>query len=222
MRINTCMPERAFRQPPPTAAAEIPARLRSIHMNIRKLSVGFVSIALLAGAGAWAFAQPGQPPQSAGNTQPKGEEKEGDEEEVITLDKAPEAVRAAAIKLAGDAKNITKVIKEEDDEDVVQYEVEYNEGAVTCAAIFSVAGDLMETEKGTTEAKLPPAVMAALKKDYPKATFANPFAVTKMFYEVEIVIDGKKHEVKVDASGNIEDESKGDGDEKGEKKDKKD
>ena len=68
--------------------------------------------------------------------------------------------------------------------------------------------------------------MTALKKDYPKATFANPFAVTKMFYEVEIVIDGKKHEVKVDASGNIEDESKGDGDEKGdkheEKKDKKD
>jgi hypothetical protein len=46
-----------------------------------------------------------------------------------------------------------------------------------------------------------------------------------MFYEIEIVIDGTKHEVKVDASGNIEDESKG-GDKKGdkpeEKKDKKD
>jgi hypothetical protein len=195
-------------------------------MNTRKLSVGFVSLALLAGAGAWAFAQPGQPPQPAGNTQPKVEEKEGDEEEIITLDKAPEAVRAAAIKLAGDAKNITKVIKEEDDEDVVTYEVEYNEGAVKCAAIFSTAGDLMETEKATTEAKLPASVIAALKKDYPKATFANPFTVTKMFYEVEVVIDGKKHEVKVDASGNIEDESKGDGDEKGdnheENKDKKD
>ncbi|MBL9030850.1 MAG: hypothetical protein JNM80_03975 [Phycisphaerae bacterium] len=181
-------------------------------MDTRKLTVGFVSLALLAGAGAWAFAQPGQPPQPAGQAQPKGEEKEGDEEEVITLDKAPEAVRAAAIKLVGDAKNITKVIKEEDDEDVVQYEIEYNEGAVKCAAIFSAAGDLMETEKATTEAKLPAAAMAALKKDYPKATFANPFVVTKMFYEVEIVIDGKKHEVKVDASGNIEDESKGDDD----------
>ncbi|MFN7020023.1 MAG: hypothetical protein ACK4WH_01680 [Phycisphaerales bacterium] len=191
-------------------------------MDTRKLSVGLVSLALLTGAGAWAFAQPGQPPQPphpAGNSQPKGDEKEGDEEEVITLDKAPEAVRAAAIKLAGDAKNITKVIKEEDDEDNVQYEVEYNEGAgggaVQCAAIFSTAGDLMETEKATSEAKLPAAVMAALKKDYPKATFANPFVVTRMFYEVEIVIDGKKHEVKVDASGNIEDESNG-GDEHGE------
>ncbi len=202
-------------------------------MDTRKLSVGLVSLALITGAGAWAFAQPGQPPQPAGQAQPKGEDKEGDEEEVITLDKAPEAVRAAAIKLAGEAKNITKVIKEEDDEDVVQYEVEYNEGAVKCAAIFSVTGDLMETEKATTEVKLPAAVMAALKKDYPKATFADPQVVTKMFYEIEVVIDGKKHEVKVDASGNIEDESEG-GDEhakgeehgKGEKgegkKDKKD
>lgn len=190
-------------------------------MDTRNLSVGFVSLALLAGAGAWALAQPGQPPQPAGNTQPKGEEKEGDEEEVITLDKAPEAVRAAAMKLAGDAKNITKVIKEEDDEDVVQYEVEYNEGAVKCAAIFSTAGELMETEKGTIEGKLPAAVMAALKKDYPKATFADPQVVTKMFYEIEVVIDGKKHEVKVDASGNIEDESKGDDDHKGEKHDGK-
>ncbi len=181
-------------------------------MDTRKLSVGLVSLVLITGAGAWAFAQPGQPPQPAGQPQPRGEEKEGDEEEVITLDKAPEAVRVAAIKLAGDAKNITKVIKEEDDEDYIQYEIEYNEGAVKCAAIFSTAGELMETEKGTTEAKLPAAVMAALKKDYPKATFANPFVVTKMFYEVEIVIDGKTHEVKVDASGNIEDESQGDDD----------
>lgn len=188
-------------------------------MDTRKLAVGLMSLAMLAGAGAWAFAQPGQPPQPAGNTQPKGDEKEGDEEEVITLDKAPEAVRAAAIKLAGDAKHITKVIKEEDDEDVVTYEVEYNEGAgaaaLKCAAIFSSAGDLMETEKPIAESKLPAAVMAALKKDYPKATFANHLTVTKFLYEVEVVIDGKKHEVLVDPAGNIEDEAKGD-DEKGE------
>lgn len=189
-------------------------------MNTRKLSVGLLSLALLVGAGAWVYAQPGQSPQLGGITQPKVEEGDDRDEEVISLDKVPEAVRVAAIKLAGDAKNITKVIKEEDDEDVVTYEVEYNEGAVRCAAIFSIAGDLMEIEKATTEAQLPAAVMAALRKDYPKATFANPFVVTRIFYEVEVVIDGKKHEVKVDASGNIEDESKG-GDEKGEKHDGK-
>jgi len=44
-----------------------------------------------------------------------------------------------------------------------------------------------------------------------------------MFYEVEVVIDGKSHEVKVDAAGSIEDESKGDDDDqknaKGERED---
>jgi len=190
-------------------------------MDTRKLTVGFISLALFAGAGAWAFAQPaGQPPA-------KAPEKAGEEadEEVIDFAKAPQAVRAAALKLvgAGGEKAIKKVIKEEDD-DVYTFEIEYTEGGVECAAIFSAAGDLMETEKATTEAKLPAAIMAALKKDYPKATFAKPFAVTKMFYEVEVVIDGKTHEVKVDAAGNIDDESKGDGDDqddaKGEKAEK--
>lgn len=191
-------------------------------MNTRQLSVGLVSLVLLAGAGAWAFTRPGQPPNPAGSTQPMGEERENDEEEIITLDKAPEAVRAAAIKLAGDARHITKVSKEEDDEDALTYEVEYTEGsgpsAVACAAIFSAAGDLMETEKATSKTDLPAAVLAALKKDYPRATFTDPQFVTRMFYEINVVIDGKKHEVRVDASGNIEDGSQGDN-EKGEKHD---
>jgi len=187
-------------------------------MYTRNLSVGFVSLALITGAGTWALAQPaGQPPA-------KAPEKAGEEadEEAIDFTKAPEAVRTAALKLvgAGGEKAVKKVIREED-EDVYTYEIEYTEGGVDCSAIFSAVGDLMESEKATTEVKLPAAVMAALKKDYPKATFAKPFAVTKMFYEVEIVIDGKSHEVTVDAAGNIEDEYKGDGedhkDEKGEK-----
>ena len=181
-------------------------------MNTRKLSVGFVSLSLFSAAGAWTLAQPaGQPAAQAA-------QKEGEEagEETIDFAKAPEAVRAAALKLvgAGGEKAIKKVVKEED-EDVYTYEVEYTEGGVECAAIISVAGDVLEVERATTEAKLPAAVMAALKKDYPRATFASPFAVTKTFYEIEVVIDGKKHEVKVDAAGNIEDESEGDGDGRG-------
>lgn len=177
-------------------------------MNARTLTVGFVSLALLAGAAVWALAQPaGQPPAPA-----KSPEKEADEagEQVIDLAKAPEPVRAAAIKLAGSERAVKKVIKEED-EGVSTYEVEYTAEGVDCSAVVSTAGDVMELEKGTTEAKLPAAALAALKKDYPKATFASPLLVTKMFYEVEVVIDGKKHEVKVDAAGNIEDEKGGDG-----------
>lgn len=185
-------------------------------MHSRTLTVGCIALALLSGAGALAFAQAGRSLQPVGQAQPRSEAREDKDGEVISLNKVPEAVRAAAIKLAGDAKNISRVIKEEDDEDVVTYEVEYTEGAaaVKCAAIFSVGGELMEMEKSVTEAKLPPTILAALKQDYPKATFADPQFVTKMFYEIEVVIDGKKHEVRVDASGNIEDETKG-GDEHG-------
>jgi hypothetical protein len=67
----------------------------------------------------------------------------------------------------------------------------------------------MEIEKSVKESSLPAAIMAALRKDYPKATFKDPNLVQKFYYEVDIVIDGKTHEVKVDAAGNIEDESKG-------------
>ncbi len=181
-------------------------------MNNRTIGAGVALFILAAGGTMLAMGQPGRQPggQPAGQIQGKGDSETADEEEVITLDKAPGAVRAAALKLAGDAKNITKVIKEEDEEDVVTFEVEYNDGAVKCAAVFSTAGELMETERATTEARLPAAVMAALRKDFPKATFADPQVVTRMFYEIDVVIDGKKHEVKVDAAGNIEDESDGD------------
>ncbi len=185
-------------------------------MDLRKVSVGVASLILVAGAGAWAFAQPVPSSKPAAQSQSKAEEKEGDEEEVITLEKAPQPVRAAALKLVGDAKNITKVVKEEED-DTVQYEVEYKDGAVECSALFSPAGDVMETERGTTEATLPAAALAALKKEYPKATFSGNALVTKTFYEVDVVIDGKTHEVKVQASGAIKDKSKGNDKHEGEK-----
>ena len=182
-------------------------------MSTRHLGFGLALLTLATAGTVLALAQPtapstspssAQPPKQASLAQPKAEEKEGDEEEVITLDKALEAVRTAAIKLAGDAKNITKVIKEENDEDVVTYEVEYKDGTTECAAVFSTAGELMELEKVTTESKLPAAAMSALKKDFPGATFEKPTSVTKMYYEVQVIVDGKKREVKVDAAGNIE------------------
>jgi len=172
-------------------------------METRKLAAGFVSIALLAGAGAWAFALPaGQPPAA---------EKAGEEadEEVIDLAKAPAAVRAAALKVAGTGgeKAIRKVIKEED-EGVTTFEIEYSEGGVEWSAALSVNGDVLELEKSVKESAIPGAALDALKKDYPKATIKSVHSVQKFFYEVEVVIDGKSHEVKVDATGDIEDKSK--------------
>lgn len=171
-------------------------------MKKRVIGTGLVLLSLSGAAFALA-----QNAQQGAQQKAASEPEKNDEEEVIALEKAPDAVRAAATKLAGDAKNVTKVIKEEDDEDVVTYEVEYNEGAMKCAAVFSVAGELMETERPTMEAKLPAAVVEALKKEYPNATFADPQVVTKMFFEIEVVKNGKKHEIKINAAGNIEDEA---------------
>ncbi len=173
-------------------------------MNSRTVLVGFVSLALLGGAGVMAFSRPlSQPPNK--------EMEEGAEEaaeQVIDLAKAPEAVRTAALKLVGNggAKAITKVIREEDEEEIYTYEIEYLADGVQCTAVLSTAGDVMELEKSVKEASLPKAVIAALKKEYPKAAFKDPNSVQKFYFEIEVVIDGKAHEVKVDAAGNIEDE----------------
>ena len=182
-------------------------------MVTRTLPITLLSLSLLAGAGAWAVAPQAQPPAKAAEI-----EKDEVNEVEIKLTEAPAPVRAAAAKLTA-AANVTKVTKETD-EDITTYEVEFTEGGIVCAAVFSSAGEMMELERATTEAKLPAAVMAALKKEYPKATFANPQNVTKMYYEIEVVIDGKKHEIKVDPAGAIDDETKADEDENDEKDEK--
>jgi len=175
-------------------------------MKISKVSAGVVSLALLSGAGVWAYAQQGQP---AGQVQGKADEdgEENDDEVVIKLSDAPAGVRAAAAKLTA-AANIKKVIKESD-EGITTYEIEYTDVGVACSAILSTDGELMEIEKGTTEAKLPAAVMAALKKDYPQGVFSDPLTVTKYGYEIVVTVNGKKHGVEINAAGSIEDKAKG-------------
>jgi len=174
-------------------------------MDFAKITIGIVSLSLIVGATTFAFSKPVQTSTSATSTNRDGEE--NDEEQIIALDKAPETVRNAIVKIVGDAKNITRVIQEEDEEDSISYEVEYTINEVKCSAALSPAGEVIELEQGTTEAKLPAAVMAALKKEYPNATFADPYKVTRITYEVDIVINGKKHEMEVDPAGNISDES---------------
>lgn len=180
---------------------------RTSDMNLRTLAIGIVSLSLLAGAGAWVAAQPnGKAPSKA---VVQGEDAD---EEVIDLARAPEPVRSRAVKVAGSEKAIKKVIKEEDG-GVFTFEIEYTQDGVDCSAVLSAAGEVMELEKGVNESALPAAAMAALKKDFPNATFKDPNLVQKFYFEIDVVIDGKTHEVKVDAAGNIEDEHGDDGDE---------
>lgn len=187
-------------------------------MDIRKLTIGIASFSLIAGAGALAFAKPSQPfgnmPQEDDGNMPEEDGEADDAEQIIALDKAPEAVRNAATKLVGNAKNITQVIQESDD-GVTSYEVQYTNGALKSSAVFSTAGELMQLEQAKAEAEIPAEVMAALKKEYPTATFADLFVVTRTTYEVNAIINGELHAVEVDPAGNIDDESE-DGDDESE------
>jgi len=173
----------------------------------RPLETGLVVVALVVGVVAFAHTQ--DPPAGHSNQKVAHESGAHDEDDVVPLEQAPEAVRAAAIKLAGAAENITKVIREKDD-DHVKFEIKFKDGAASGAALFSSAGELMEVERSMKEMDLPAAAMSALKRAYPKATFADMQTVSKMFYEVEVEINGQKREVYVNAVGEIEDDSKKD------------
>ena len=132
----------------------------------------------------------------------------GDEkwtEVVINFTDAPAATQAALSQLT-DASNVTKVIQETD-EGISVYEIEFTRAGVKSSTIISAAGDVMEVETAVAMTKLPVTAMAALKKEFPNATMGDCSLVQKTYYEMDMIIDGKKREVKFDAAGNIEDES---------------
>lgn len=178
-------------------------------MNKRFTSLGLWTIVLGAGmAASLALSQP-----------PAKEKAEEGDEATIKLSEAPEAVRTAALKLTAE-KNITKVIRESD-EGITTFEVEFTDAGASGSGTFTPAGDTLEVERGVTEAKLPAATLAAIKKANPGATFSTMVHVTKFYYEIEVVKDGKKHGVKVNAAGEIEEaEHAKEADEEHEKKGK--
>lgn len=168
-------------------------------MIARKLATPILFLALAGGVATWAVAQPTKPAAPAAPAAAK----ENDDEVEIKFAEAPEAVRTAALKVTNE-KSIKKVIKESD-EGVTTYEVEFADNGASGSVTLSGMGDVLEVERGITQDKLPPAAQAALKKSYAGASFGEIHLVTKTFYEVEIVTNGKKHEIKVNAAGDVED-----------------
>ncbi|NBV65180.1 MAG: hypothetical protein EBR71_12105, partial [Planctomycetes bacterium] len=126
----------------------------------------------------------------------------------------PEAARAIVKKSTKD-DSVKKVTKETA-HGVTTYEIDYMDGSVACAMLLSAAGDVIESERGIAHDKIPAAAMAALMQRYPNATLGDAVVATKVVYEVEITVDGKKREVKMEASGAM-DEKYGDWKEGGEK-----
>jgi len=158
-----------------------------------------IVVAGAAGLGGWAIAQQ---PEPAGAKAEAGEH-------AIKLSEAPDAVRAALVKITP-ADKVTEVTRESH-KGVTVYEIEYAAEGGECSVVFSAAGEVMELEKEIKEAALPAAALAALRKAYPDAKFGEITLVQEFSYEVEFKVDGKTHEVELNAAGQIDDDDDEDG-----------
>ena len=140
-------------------------------------------------------------------TDGEGEDKEGEEsgeEQEISINDAPAAVQAA-IKKAAKGNPILK-IEQETEEGISTYEADYDVEGVKYSVKCAASGDVMELENEVNAQTLPAAVLDALREDYPGASIEKADAVMLIFYEVEMKKANKTFEVKVFASGDIEDD----------------
>jgi hypothetical protein len=179
-------------------------------MKHRARTLAILSLVGIAGAGSLAFAAISKPHSPWSPASEGGDWSETE----IKLTDLPEAARAVVKKSTKD-DSVKKVTKETA-HGVTTYEIDYMDGSVTCAMLLSAAGDVIESERGIAHDKIPAAAMAALMQRYPNATLGDAVVATKVVYEVEITVDGKKREVKMEASGAM-DEKYGDWKEGGEK-----
>ena len=179
-------------------------------MKHRARTLAILSLVGIAGAGSLAFAAISKPHSPWSPASEGGDWSETE----IKLTDLPEAARAIVKKSTKD-DSVKKVTKETA-HGVTTYEIDYMDGSVACAMLLSAAGDVIESERGIAHDKIPAAAMAALMQRYPNATLGDAVVATKVVYEVEITVDGKKREVKMEASGAM-DEKYGDWKEGGEK-----
>ena len=172
-------------------------------MKHRARTLAILSLVGIAGAGSLAFAAVSKP---HGPWSPASEGGDWSETEIKLTD-LPEAARAVVKKSTKDES--VKTVTKETAHGVTTYEIDYMDGSVACAMLLSAAGDVIESERGIAHDKIPAAAMAALMQRYPNATLGDAVVATKVMYEVEITVDGKKREVKMEASGAM-DEKYGD------------
>jgi hypothetical protein len=179
-------------------------------MKHRARTLAILSLVGIAGAGSLAFAAISKPHSPWSPASEGGDWSETE----IKLTDLPEAARAVVKKSTKD-DSVKKVTKETA-HGVTTYEIDYMDGSVTCAMLLSAAGDVIESERGIALDKIPAAAMVALMQRFPNATLGDAVVATKVVYEVEITVDGKKREVKMEASGAM-DEKYGDWKEGGKK-----
>lgn len=133
-----------------------------------------------------------------------GEAADDEQVTVIQFAEAPASVRAAYSKVAGNAA-ATRVERIED-EGAVKYELEFAGDGGPASVTIADHGEVMEIEHAASLDKLPEAVRREVMKDYPDAKINEIGAVQAFYYEIDLTVDGRRQEIKVLATGDIEDE----------------
>jgi len=94
----------------------------------------------------------------------------------------------------------------EDKDGITLYETEYMvegiEQSIECAA----SGEILEEEKTVDVNAIPAAAMKRILQDYPGSVIVESESIQKFFYEIKIDQNGKKHEIQINAAGEILDD----------------
>lgn len=135
-------------------------------------------------------------------TDAEDEEGERDNGEgVISWQQLPAAVQAALAKIVP-TQQIDALTREVED-GFVFFEAEYKTDGLKHATKLTDNGYVVESEQPVSAESLPPAVVAALKKQFKNAEIEESEIVQLTFFEVKVRAGDKKCEVKIQANGHV-------------------
>lgn len=122
----------------------------------------------------------------------------------IPFNQLPEIVQTSALKHVQRTHiNKVEVIQ---DKGITQYEIESKTGGISKDITFAANGMVMEIEQAMPFAQLPIAAQQAVKKEHPNIKITEVERVQEFYFDVEGETNGQSLELKVFASGSIEDE----------------
>jgi hypothetical protein len=106
----------------------------------------------------------------------------------------PDAVSKAFLQKFPKAKKVKWT-----PEDVDEYEADFEMDSLTISAMFDTNGNWLITETDIPLTKIPPAVLASVKQNYPKAKVREgakiEHAKKGIYYEIEIKLGDKTEDV---------------------------
>jgi hypothetical protein len=100
--------------------------------------------------------------------------------------------------------NVKKILVEVDG-GVTMFQARFTVDGADTSAMIAPSGEILEIKRTTDQSVLPRMAMEALKERYKDATLLNTASVQRFYYEVNVVVDGRVHEVRVDPSGRLHD-----------------